>query len=191
MKHGLLATGVVLRTDEARTAFQELLKSCIAEFSPEGLLELFFVEEIATLIWKIQIALRLETQELSRREDVQGVEGVFNNELELPIDGVDLPLDRSWECERLVVRAITGTDEKKSDSSRGPLISQGQVLPAIHRDRGGINQQGRHLEFEAVLGSALEKMARYQAGLKTELYRAIETLRAEQAAKRKRNGTKS
>ena len=58
---------VVLDTDEQRAEFQELLQSCkkrVESGTPEGLLEKFLVEEIATQFWKLQIALGLEIREL-------------------------------------------------------------------------------------------------------------------------------
>jgi hypothetical protein len=46
------------------------------------------------------------------------------------------------------------------------------------------HQNADHLEIEAVMGSALENMTRYQAKLKRDLYHAIETLRKMQAERR-------
>ena len=43
------------------------------------------------------------------------------------------------------------------------------------------DEVGGRLEIHAVLGSALETMTRYQAAVKRDLYRAMETLRKFQA----------
>ena len=181
LQHSILAKRIVLETDEERAEFQKLFQSCNAEFGPEGLLERFLVEEIATLLWKLQIALGLETRELSLRQDVRDqVDGVFHSDLKLPISDWDLPIDRGWECERIVVRAVAGKDETNSSASRGPEVFQNQIISAIQKSQKHNSQEAGHLEVEAVLGSSLEKMTRYQSALKRDLYRAIEMLRVVQ-----------
>lgn len=121
LQHGILAKKVALETDEERAVFQMLLQSCTAEFVPEGLLERFLVEEIATQFWKLPIALGIETRELSLRQDVRDqVNGVFHSNLKLPISDWDLPVDRGWDCERIIVRAVAGKDQSNSSASRGP-----------------------------------------------------------------------
>ena len=96
VRHGILARRVVLETVEQREEFQELLRSCEAEFRPIGLLEKFLVEDVAVAMWKLGIVEELETQELLRRQDlsdeVDGVFTCFGKGLELPIDKHDLPL---------------------------------------------------------------------------------------------------
>jgi hypothetical protein len=114
LRHSILAKKVVLETDEERADFQKLLQSWKDEFGPEGLLEKLLVEEIVTLLWKLQITLGLETRELSLRQDVRDqVGGVFHSDLKLPISDWDLPIDKGWECERIIVRAVAGKDTSR------------------------------------------------------------------------------
>ena len=189
--HGILARKVVL-DDEERAHFKGLLHSCKREFSPEGLIEKVLVEEIAILFWKLGIAEGLAVQELLRRQELSDdVDGIFHKDLELPISGWDLPLDRGWDCERIVVRAVAGKDTSNSSASRGPAVFQNQVVNAVQTLQNNNHRKVGHLEVEAVLGSSLEKMTRYQSALKRDLYRAIETLRTVQAERRERKGSDS
>jgi hypothetical protein len=143
------------------------------------------VEEIATLFWKLGIAEFLEVRELLRRQELSDdVDSIFRKDLKLPISGYDLPLDRGWDCERMVVRAVAGSDQRHSNTMCGPGVVQGQVVQALKRSQNSGHQEVDHLEVEAVMGSALESMTRYQAKLKRDLYRAIEQLRKMQAERR-------
>jgi hypothetical protein len=151
------------------------------------LIEKFVVEEIATLFWKLGIAEGLEAQELLRRQELSdNVNGIFHKVLglELPIDNDDLPLDHGWDCERMVVRAAAGEDQRNSNTMCGPGFVQGQIVQAVKTSQNSGHQKVDHLEIEAVMGSALETMTRYQAKLKRDLYRAIETLRKMQSERR-------
>lgn len=185
VRHGILSRKVVLDTDEQRAEFLELRQCCKTELRPKGLLEKFVVEEIATLFWKLGIVEFLEVRELLRRQELSDdVDSIFRKDLKLPISGYDLPLDRGWDCERMVVRAVAGKDQRDSDTMCGPGVVQGQVVQALKSSRNSDHQKFDHLEVEAVIGSALESMTRYQAKLKRDLYRAIETLRKMQAERR-------
>jgi hypothetical protein len=187
LRHGILARKVVLDTHEERAELRELRHACKRELSPEGLLDKFLVEEIASLMWKLGIAEGIETRELSRRQDVRDEVGaVFHGDLKLPISDWDLPIDKGWDCERIVVRAVSGEDTSHSTASRGPAVVQGQVINAFQNTQNSDSQKAGHLEFEAVLGNSLANMTRYQSGLKRALYRAIETLRKIQAERRER-----
>ena len=127
---------------------------------------------------KAGIAEGLEVRELLRRQELSDdVGSIFSKDLELPISGSDLPLDRGWDCERIVVRAVAGKDQRDSNTMCGPGVVQGQVVQALKRSQNSDRQEVDHLEIEAVMGSALETMTRYQGKLKRDLYRAIETLR--------------
>jgi hypothetical protein len=187
LKHGILAKRVVLETHEERKEFRKLFEGCKNYYRPEGLLEEFLVEDVAFLKWKLGISLGLEIRELSLRQDVRDQVGsIFHGERNLPISESDLPLDRGWDCERLVVRAVAGRDISSSSASRGPAVLQNQVMKDFQNSGNQTNQQVGHLEVEAVLGNALEKMTRYQSALRRDLYRAIEMLRAVQAERRQR-----
>jgi hypothetical protein len=55
----------------------------------------------------------------------------------------------------------------------------------MQKTDGNNSQKGEHLEVEAVLGSTLDKMTRYQSALKRDLYRTIDMLCKLQAERRK------
>jgi len=81
--------------------FRKLWQRLKTEHRPKGLIEKFIVEQIATLFWKLGIVESLEVRELLRRQELSGdVDGIFHGNLDLPISGDDLPLDRGWDCER-------------------------------------------------------------------------------------------
>ncbi|MFZ0868974.1 MAG: hypothetical protein WAN06_20165 [Candidatus Sulfotelmatobacter sp.] len=190
LRHGILARNVILDTHEKRAEYRALRRYCKTELHPRGLIEKFIVEEIATLFWKLAITERLEIQELMRRQELSdglgsdGLDHIFNKSLELPISASDLPLARGWDCERMVVRALAGQDRCGSNATSGPEVVGGQVVNAFKTSQNNNHQQVDHLEIEAVMGSALETLTRYQTKLKRDLYRAIETLHKMQAERR-------
>ena len=186
LQHGILARKVELDTDEQRAEFEELQRVCKRDLVPEGLVENFLVEEIAVIFWKLAIAGGLEAKELLRRQELSdGLDGIFHKDIQLPISDWDLPIDRGWDCERIIVRAVASKDWSCSTASRGPAVFQNQVVTAIQNSENHNNQKDGQLEIEAVLGSALEKMTRYQGSLKRDLYRAIDALGQKQAERRK------
>jgi hypothetical protein len=71
VRHGILATKIVLETDDERAEFQALVQSCDAGFEPNGFLEQLLVEEVATTLWKLRTALGLEVRELSSRQNLR------------------------------------------------------------------------------------------------------------------------
>jgi hypothetical protein len=184
-----LSKNLFLKSDEEQLEFREVTLSCLNEFLSEGFLEGLLVEEIATTIWKIQIAVGLETRELSSRKTLrERVSGVFEGEIELPLGAEDLPSDRGWDCERLVVRATASRDGGTAGGSREPTVVQGQRVPDSETLKSQHAQMASHVTLEAVLGNALTNITRYQGSLKDDLYRAIQTLRSLQEKRREREG---
>jgi len=187
VKHGILASKIVLDSEEQRADFCRLLNSCKTDCAPQGLFEKYLVEEIAMLFWKLGIIEELEAKELLRRQELSdNLVSIFDKDLELPIDGFDLPLDRGWDCEKIVVRAVAGQGTSDSTASRLPKMFQGRVVPSTPESRQRISDQTGTLEVEAFLESSLGKMTRYRSGLKRELYRAIELLRKIQSERKAR-----
>jgi hypothetical protein len=58
------------------------------------------------------------------------------------------------------------------------------LVHAIKNSQNSDNQNDDHLEIEAVMGSILENVTRYQTKLKRDLYRAFEKLRKTQGERR-------
>jgi hypothetical protein len=185
-RHGVLAKRVVLETHEERSEFKRLFQQCQDDFGPEGLLERVLMEEITIILWKLRIVIRLETRELSLLQEGPDdqISDVFDGDLKLPIGGRDLPINKGWDCERIVVRAVAGHDKNTSSASRGPTVYAGKVLDMLHQSSNQNSQDERHLEVEAVLGSSLDRITRYQSALKRDLYRAMGMLRSIQSERR-------
>lgn len=189
--HGILAKKIVFHTKEQRREYRKLKVRCREHFQPQQFLEAFLVDEITINIWKLQVIEGLEAQELLKRQEGDNdLNGIFSlgNDLELPMDGVDLPLEHGLDCERLTVRGSVRKDSGNSNSGTGPLVVNGQALNGARSSVNSNKDSGSHLEVEAVLVSTLESMGRYKARVKKDLYRAIETLRTIQA-ERKNNET--
>lgn len=185
LRHGILTRKVVLEADEKRE-YRRVWHFSNDYYHPKRGLEQFLVEEITNTSWKLGITESIEILELSRRQDVRdGIDGVFDGELKLPVSDWDLPVDRGWDCERIIVWALAGDDKRNSNSSRGPGVWQGQVVNAVQNSHNSHHHAGGHLEVHAVLGSSLETMTRYRSALKRDLYRAFKTLRVEQAKRKK------
>lgn len=187
LKHGIFAKSIEFRSDHERAEFQRLLIQCRNELNPVGLLEEFLVDDIAIQFWKLQVTNGLEAKELLLRQEQarDPLRSIFQGDLKLPVSYRDLPVERGWDCERIVVRAVAGEDASNSRSSQGPVVCQG--VPSNATQKTGHNnteQEARHLEVEAVLGNALDKIVRYQAAVKRDLYKAIRTLRSLQAERR-------
>ena len=188
LRHGILAKRVVLETHKERVEFRKLFEHYKNYYRPEGPLEEFLVEDGALLLWKLGLLEGLIMRELSLRQDERDqVASIFHRELNLPISESDLPIDRGWECERVVVRAVAGKDESSSSASRGPAVVQNQVMKDFQNSGNHTSQKVGHLEVEAVMGNSLEKLSRYQSALRRDLYRTIEMLRTVQTERRKRH----
>jgi hypothetical protein len=183
-RHGILTRKVVLNEVEEKE-YRRVRRAWKEYFHPRGELERFLVEEVTQTSWKLGITEGLETAELSRRQDVRDeIDGVFHGQIKLPVSDWDLPVDRGWDCERIVVRALAGNDEKNSNTWRGPAVVQNQVVPAIEKSYDSHKREGGHLEVQAVLGSSLATMTRYRSALKRDFYSAIDRLRVAQAERR-------
>ena len=177
-RRGLLAKAVFFETDEQRAAYGAMWKSWSSHFTPENPLELFLVEEIINCSWKLAIAESLETKELARRHQTpEGVMGIFENKLNLPIDAGDLPLDHGWDCAKLAVRAVARDDHSSVSGTRKPLIVENQWVDRVKELSGSQSRHGGNLEIEAVLSDSLENLSRYGRTLRNNLYRAVKQLR--------------
>jgi len=192
LRHSILARKVVLNEDEEKE-YHRVWQSWKEHYHPVGKLERFFVEEITNISWKLQIALGLESRELSIRQGGvrDQIDGVFHGDLKLPISEWDLPVDQGWECDRIIVRAVAGKEESNSNASRGPTVFQDQILRDLQKSQKHDSQKAHHVEVEAVIASSLDKLTRYQSALKRDLYRAIDMLRVLQTERREPEGRDS
>jgi hypothetical protein len=182
---------MVLSEDEERE-YQRNWQSWKKFHHPIGDEEEFLVEEITSTTWKLGITEGIETRELLRRLQVRdGIDRVFHKELELPVSDWDLPVNRGWDCERIVIRALADNDQSNSNSSRGPAVVQNQVVKAIQGSRNSQQQKGGHLEIQAVLGGSLETIARYRSPLKRDYYNATDKLHALQKERKEREMKRS
>lgn len=184
LRHEILSRKVEFDSDE-EPEYQRVSQYWNNHYQPKGALEQFLVEEITNISWKLGITENLEIQELSKRTYIRsGIGSVFSGELRLPISSLDLPLDLGWDCERMVVRALAGSDRGTTDTSRGPAVVQNQVVEGVQASHNRHRQTGDQLEVQAVLGSSLETMTRYRSALKRDFYRATDMLRKEQGERR-------
>jgi len=193
LRHGILSRKMVFETRKQRAEYHGIWESWNQYFCPQGPLEEYLVQEITNVVWKLGITETLELKELSQRQSIKDcINGVFDNDLELPIDENDIPLDRAWNCEKLVIRAIAGDDESNSSGSHQPRIYENKIFKDFQTSGMHTSRKGSHLVVEAVLGGSLETLTRYRSTLKKDLYRAIETLHTLQKQRRQQqNGNPS
>ncbi len=117
--------------------------------------------------------------------------GFSTRRLALPIEGMDLPIQQGWECERLIVRATSTKDDNRTNGLRGPTMFQGQPRPGCQSSSASHGTSGSHLEVQAFLGSTLDRIIRYRKDVDKQLYRAVEALRAAQTDRRERAAEES
>ena len=161
VRSGLLAKRIAFANQDELLEFQILFQSLHDELRPCGLVEKFLVEEIATLFWKLQIALGLESKELLNVENLRDrLRNFLQGDVKFPLSAEDLPSDRGWACDRLVVRAVGSGDGMDASSNTTSRV-----------------------EVEAVLGSSIANLTRYQLMLTNRFYRAIDMLGKIQAKK--------
>lgn len=187
LRHGILARKITFEDKAHRRAYRAIRKSWKKQFNPHGRLERFLVEEIALISWKLGIVEALEVEDLLRRENAPvGIQKVFHNfDLKLPVSHSDLPLDRVWDCERVVVHGVTGEDSSSAHTLRVPAVVQNRALSGTQSSRSSNNHGNSHLEIQAVMGSTLQTVSRYRSMLKRDLYHALQELRNVQSARQK------
>jgi hypothetical protein len=171
IRHGLLAKQILFRHGEVRQQeFKQFLDELEHDLKPIGLIERMLVEEAGACWWKLGTANKLELQEFRNHRNTS--KQVI---AELHGAGSDLNLfDKesntgtlpTWGCDRLVVRRSTGTTEIEAKSA-----DKTAFMPAASS-----NQERGCLEIQASLTSFLPTILRYEAGLKRDYYRAVNTL---------------
>ena len=178
-RHGILATTTNVRTHKDRTEFRRIRRLWTKEFDPHGTLEKFFVEEVTGLSWRLGITEEVEIRELLRRrntaEDANS-EQALDDKIELPVDEWELPVNRGWECEQVIVRAVSGDEEGDTDNTKMRAAAAGTIATKAENVSGNRKHHAQQIEVQALMGSSLDTVSRYRSGLKRELYRAIDKL---------------
>jgi hypothetical protein len=174
-KHGLLSKALIFHNQVEEAEFQEILDNLIEDYKPQGVVERVLVEEIAVCLKKIAAAERLAIEDMnSRRDGATAVLDVFMNSSDSAANPFSKQEKRvcdtargGWECTELVVR-VGGKDE-----------------PDIMDDSFTFGEKKKStLQFQARLGNSANTIMRYVNTWKRDLYRAIETLRNLQRARR-------
>ena len=194
-KHGLTAKVNGPERDPNNPDYQRTLDRWWNDYEPHTIWEEDLISEVVSLGKQIARADKLLNREVANfLAEIEGtmigsVDGVFANKLTLPVDALDLPIQRGFNCERLIVRASSTHDNIQVGANRGPMLDQsGQPKPG-YQMRGGKNDgDGTRLEIQAELGSTLDKLRRYRTALVRERYRAMEALRVAQEDRREREG---
>jgi hypothetical protein len=188
-KHGILSKKMLFDSDEERFDYEELRKRWHEYYQPDGPAEEYCVKEMVNNEWNLNSVESLVMKELTRRRrSAEQVDGIFNTDLHLPIESDDLPLDRTWACEKLVVRATADDDVTTSGRERHPKISQGKYVDNTQVASENEKRNRGHLEVHAVLGSSVDTLLRYQVRLKKDLYKAMDKLRELQKERRDSQG---
>jgi len=193
-KHLLTAEVVVPDEDSENPYYQHVLERWLSDYQPQTIWEEDLVREIVRLGMQISRADNLVRREVANfGAEIEGtllgsVDGVFTSKLVLPVDAFDLPIQRGFNCERLIVRASSTQDNSQLGANRGPALDQsGQPKPGFEM-RGKNDSDGQRLEFQAEMVPILDKLRRYRTALVRERYRAIEALRVAQEDRREREG---
>lgn len=153
---------------------------------PKGVWEEKLIRDLSFLDRKDAILEKLERAEFSALEEAAGdVFGVFDGDLKLPIDGLDLPVQRGWVCERLTVRATSSEDRARTNTAREQRFNQGAPVPGFQSANAN-NENGRSLEVQAELGSAMDRILRYRTAIRRERFKNVQALHAAQAQRRER-----
>jgi len=192
LKHGLTTRQMHFASDEEEREFMVLRDRVRAERQPRGIEEEILVEEIASTSHKLRITLSMETKELVQLQkcDSNQVHKLFTSKPILPIDSWQLPLFGGWACERLLVRAASGKGNEGTTGESTPRVGRqpsGAMLRLSQDESRTGNSDETRLEINAVLENALSRVTRYQRGLKSDLYRAIEMLNTLQARREKKD----
>jgi hypothetical protein len=172
--HGLLARQISFQTEEQKEAFDQLHDELMVDEQPVGAIERALVEEAAMCLWKMQLTNGWEIQELDNRraasKAIMTTLADHHDQERMPLftrgDGAVSAAALGWDCQELVVRCEKGDSEQdmKTDGDRA--------------------SKSGHTQIEARLTTSPDSILRYQAAIKRDFYRAIDTLRAIQRERR-------
>lgn len=185
LKTGLTAETVLPKRDD--NSVQQPTEGRWREnYQPQGVWEEKLTGELDFIDRKEEILEKLERQQISTLEDETGdVFGVFTSDLKLPVDGVDLPVQRGWVCEKLTVRATSTQDDTSATAAREPLFKLGRIVPGSQAANANKNNRSS-LEIQAELVSAMSLVQRYRAAIQRQRFKLVDALHAAQTERRQR-----
>jgi len=164
VKHGILAKGLLFRSDEEASEFAQLQAQLEKDLRPADTLERILVEEIAVCYWKLRIVVGLEVEDIKTRQVAAGellrkLISDCDDRLTVASDkgpgspSRDCVQKVGWDCKEVVLSSGNHTDDvlgnELSDMTGSPRM-------------------------EMRLGSSLETIMRYEGSVKRDLYKAIE-----------------
>jgi len=145
--------------DPSNPDHQRTLEQWRIDFEPQTVWEEELLSEVVSLGKQNARADELLNREMTNfgaeidGTQIGSVDGVFAGSLTLPIDAPDLPIERGWHCERLIIRTSATQDNIQAGANRGPMLDQsGQPRPGYQLRAGTNNNAGKRLEVEAELG---------------------------------------
>lgn len=172
LKHGLLATAVLLEDEDAQL-FQEQRDAIRARLDPEGALEDVLVERIVGCAWRLRRVGRIEASVMRYH--------VSCAEVSLAKGRVDEVKTTIWGLER---SATLAAEARVTDERQHAAASDQRQEAEAARDR----------ETLAVAFTAAnqldtwEKLSRYEVAIERSFYRALQELQQLQGARRGRTG---
>jgi hypothetical protein len=189
-KGNALKTGataeVLLPKQDLNSAQQPTEGRWREDYQPKGVWEEKLVRDLEFLDRKDAILEKIEQQQISKLEDETGdVFGIFSADLKLPVDGMDLPVQQRWVCERLTVRATATDDGISGSAARQQLFRQGIPVPGFQSANASKNN-GSSLEIQAELISEMNLVQRYRAAIPRQRFKLVDALHAAQAERRQR-----
>jgi len=178
MKHGLRAKQLFFENAEEEERYKTLLQELAEYKQPEGPIEWMLVEEITTCRWMLQTLDGWKLREMTDRHKAANailrIVAENHDEDRLPLfakagDSESAAL-LGWDCQELIVRTGNTTFEQAQERESRTSVDK--------------TQKGGHVQIEAKLNTSLDSILRYEAALKRDLYRAIQTLREIQQQRR-------
>ena len=175
VRHSLLTSRLIFKNEEEHADFNTMVDDLYEEFKPEGVVERMLVEEIATCWWKLRTAAQWGLQDFRSRRKASLA--FLNSFIESSDDIGDAISEQhtklrsaaksGWEC-------------------REVLITVGGNKFAEESKFSGETETRAKTQLQARLGSSGETLLRYETAWRRDLYRAIETLKNMQGARRGR-----
>lgn len=168
LKHGLLATNVVVHTpNEKQADFDALLNDLCAELKPHGIVEKTLVERIATCYWRLRRAQQFEADAIRGALETQRT-----GPSEADLKRVQAELDQTCKdlaTERRLHQLLDLPDDRRTKQQANELDRfLEEFARAYSLDEP--NPQGNDREHQArnVLPGVLRRLERKAATLHTE-----------------------